>query len=75
MNQKKCRRIASNLIRLEDNSTRTLSVVEIQQNEVAACYPLTQELPHTEWLPGCVTLRRDDKGQLVMEHNGKVINN
>ena len=76
MNPKKrmLRRIASNKIQLEDGSILSQSVVEIQHESVLSSYPLTQELPHTEWLPGCVQLSRTAEGYLLIKHNGTIIN-
>ena len=73
-NSKKNRRIASNEIVLEDGSCLTLSVVEIQSGIVSSVYPLTQELPHTEWLPGTLCLKRDSEGMLRAYYNDLIIN-
>ena len=71
---KKSRRIASNEIVLEDGSRRTLSVVEIQSGRVVSVYPLTQELAHTEWLPGSVTIECDEQGLRRAYYKGNMIN-
>ena len=71
---KKLRRIASHEIVLEDQRRLTLSVVEIQSGEVLTWYPLTQELPGTEWMPGQIVLRRDVNGVLRAYHNDRIIN-
>ena len=71
---KKPRRIASHEIELEDHSRQPLSVVEIQSGEVLSWYPLTQELPSTEWMPGQTVLRRDENGVLRAYHNNIMIN-
>jgi hypothetical protein len=70
---KRIRKIASNQIVLEDKSVLTQSVVEISQGEVLKWYPLTQELPNTEWLGGQVCLIRDNDGVLRAYYNNKVI--
>ena len=67
------RRIASHEIVLEDNSRQTLSVVEIQSGEVMSWYPLTQEIACTEWMPGQVELRRDERNVLRAYHNNILI--
>ena len=68
------RRIASHEIVLEDNSRQTLSVVEIQQGEVVRWFPLTQEIACTEWMPGQIVLRRDEKRLLRAYYNNMIIN-
>jgi hypothetical protein len=51
----------------------TRSVVEIADGVVQQCYPLTQELPFTEWLSGPVRLSRDEQGVLRAYFNNKMI--
>jgi hypothetical protein len=70
---KKQRKIASNQILMEDGSVLTRSVVEIAEGVVQQCYPLTQELPFTEWLGGPVRLIRDEQGLLRAYYNNKII--
>ena len=70
---KRLRKIASNQILMEDGSMLTRSVVEIADGIVQQCYPLTQELPFTEWLVGPVRLGRDDQGVLRAYFNNKII--
>ena len=70
---KKLRKIAANQIVLQDNSLLTLAVVEISNGEVTKWYPLTQELPNTEWFGGQILLKDDDNGVLRAYYNDKVI--
>jgi hypothetical protein len=48
-----------------------LSVVEIEAGLVKATYPLVEELPHTEWLPGQIELRQDKDGACKAYYQGK----
>jgi hypothetical protein len=50
------------------------SVVEIQSGVVTRWYPLTEELPQTEWFSQSVSLSRDAEGLLRARINNKVIN-
>ena len=65
-----CHEIAST----EDNLSMKLAVIEIQSGEVTRCYPLKGELPHTEWMPGQIVLRRDNNGILRAYYNNVIIN-
>ena len=71
---KKLRKIASHETILENGTRQTLSVIELQEGKVVSCYPLTGELPQTEWMAGQIVLRRDDEGVLRAYHNNKIIN-
>ena len=72
---KRTRRIATHeIVREEDNSVLTLSVVEILSGTVQRCYPLKGEQAATEWLPGRIVLRRDAEGVLRAYHNNIMIN-
>ena len=72
---KKQRRIACHRIVLppgmESPIWPTPSVLEIQSGVAVRWYPLTQELPQTEWFPGEVVLCPDDQGQLRAYYNGQ----
>ena len=70
---KRLRRIASHETILENGTRQTLSVIEIQEGKVVSCYPLTEELPQTEWMAGQIVLRRDDDGILRAYHNNRII--
>ena len=71
---KRRRRIASHQILLDNGSLLTrLSVVEILSGVVTDIYPMTEELPQTEWMPGEIRLTRDAEGQLRAYYNGKII--
>lgn len=67
------RRIASHQTVSEDGSTLTLHVVEIRCARVTALYPLTQELPFTEWFSGTIVLRRDEGGVLRAYYKEKLL--
>ena len=49
----------------------TPSVLEIQSGVAVRWYPLTQELPQTEWLPGEVVLSCDEQGLLRAYYNNQ----
>jgi len=73
MNQK-MKRFACHEIVLADGSRQTLSVVEILSGEVVRWYPLKEELPFTQWLPGSIELRHDHEGALHAYYNNVMIN-
>ena len=70
---KKLRKVASNKRALPDGQIQTLSVVEICDGQVTALYPLTQEQPFTEWVGGCLSLRRDEQGLLRCYYQDRII--
>ena len=72
--KKDFRRIASHEILLENGSRMKQSVVEIQSGVVTRWYPLTEDLPHTEWFAERICLSRDAEGLLRARVNNKVIN-
>ena len=72
--KKNFRRIASHEIVLENGSRLTQSVLELWQGVAIRCYPLTEELPQTEWVSQSVSLRRDEAGLLRAYVNNKVLN-
>ena len=74
MTTKNFRRIASHEVVMPDGSRQTLSVVEIQSGVVTKCFPLTQELPFTEWMTGEIVLRRDEQGLTRAYYNNVIIN-
>jgi hypothetical protein len=41
---------------------------------VSQWYPLTEELPFAEWMPGQIVLRRDGEGLLRAYYNNVMIN-
>lgn len=47
--------------------------MEIQEGEVCRWFPLTEELPHTEWLAGTIELKRDSNGLLHAYYNNVII--
>lgn len=67
------RRIASHMIRFPDGSCQNLMVMEIESGKLTRYYPLTEEWPNTEWLPGEVCLMKDDEGRLCAYYEGKKI--
>ena len=56
---------------MDSPSLSTPSVLEIQSGVAVMWYPLTQELPQTEWLSGEVVLKHDDHGLLHAYYNGQ----
>jgi len=45
------------------------AVIEIEGDTVVSCYPLTGELPHTEWLGGTAHICN---GKLRLSDNRKI---
>ena len=74
MTTRNIRRIASHEVVMPDGSCQTLSIVEIRSGVVKKCFPLTQELPFTEWFPGQIVLRRDEQGFTRAYYNNVIIN-
>jgi len=72
--KRKLRRIACHEIVLEDRSSLSLAVLEIQQGRILRYYPLTQELPFTEWVAGRIVLKRDEEGIMHAYYNNEMIN-
>lgn len=64
------RRIAANRIILDDKQL-TQHVIEIEDDFVKNYYPLTAELPFTEWLRGTITLITDKDGVIRAYKDGK----
>ena len=59
---------------MPDGSCLKMSVVEIQSGVVTKCFPLTEELPFTRWMPGQIVLRRDEQGLTRAYYNNVIIN-
>ena len=72
MKNPKLRRIASPLVSTPQHRL-TLHVVEIVSGVVSRYYPLTEELPHCEWMKEPVQLKNDADGHLRAYCNGKLI--
>lgn len=49
---KKCCRFAVNRLHLPNGDVLFNQVLEVQDGRILAFYPLTEELPDTEWLGG-----------------------
>lgn len=64
------RRIAANRIILDDKQL-TQCVIEIEGDIVKSYYPLTDELPFTEWLGGTITLTKYKDGTIRAFKDGK----
>ena len=58
------RRIASNLLITPEGKHLTQYVVELDCGVVKEIYPLMQELPSTEWLPGTIVLKENEEGDI-----------
>ena len=67
------RRIACHQLVLPTGKSLTLQVVEIRGGLVENYYSFTEELPRTEWLPGCVKLNDDGDGLVRAYYEGKLI--
>lgn len=67
------RRIACHEIRLPNNQTLPMSVVEIQSGKVLRYYPLKEEQAATEWWKGLIQLKLQDDGSLKAFYEGKEI--
>ena len=55
--QQKVRRLAANEVLLADGSKIAPGVVELVGGIVVKTYPLTEELPRTEWVRGTIEIR------------------
>ncbi len=69
MNQKPTRpvrRIACAELLTPQGLLATPHVVEISQGSVVNYYPLTRELPFTEWTSCQLSLREDEDGRLTL---------
>ncbi|MBO4564278.1 MAG: hypothetical protein J5720_02470 [Bacteroidaceae bacterium] len=53
-------RIAANKVIIDEN-TYTNHVVELEEHRLLCHYPLTEEIPHTQWYRTIII----EKGQLV----------
>jgi hypothetical protein len=68
--QKHPRRIASNEVRTPENLTLTRYVVELAEDGVVCdLYPLTQEMPFTEWMQDRLEIRNENGNRYVYYHN------
>ena len=67
------RRIACNeLIDLEGRLL-TLYVVELRNGIPSAHYPLSEEIPNTEWMTGRVEIKKDGDGIVRAFYKGNLI--
>lgn len=64
------RRIAANRIILDDKQLKQ-HVIEIEGDIVKSYYPLSDELPFTEWLGGTITLTTGKDGAIRAYKDGK----
>lgn len=55
--QQEVRRLAANEVLLADGSKIAPGVVELVGGIVVKTYPLTEELPRTEWVRGTIEIR------------------
>ena len=68
--QKHPRRIASNVVITPEGQSLTQYVVELTEaGTVCELYPLTQEMPFTEWMQGRLEIRNEDGCRRVYYHN------
>ena len=51
------RKVATNRVYLSDHECYTNHIVELSDHIIIRHYPLTTELPHTEWLGGTIVIR------------------
>lgn len=63
------KRVAVSRLIASDNKELSNQVVEMEGGKVIAHYPLTHELPHTEWIGG--TLHIDEEDRAVHTINNK----
>ena len=67
------KKIASNRVILEDGTVLSLRVLEIIDGKVTRMYPLSQELPATEWLSGQIYIKSDSEGNFRAFYNNMII--
>lgn len=65
---RKRRRFAANRVIFE-NTTIVNGIVEIDEDKVVDFYELTEELAHTEWVGGTITLIRKDDNLIAYKDN------
>lgn len=73
MQKKRLRRIAANVVVTPDMTCFAPGVVEMGNGIVNKVFPLTRELPFTEWTGGKVSVRRCADGTAVAYKDGKRI--
>lgn len=66
------RRIATNRI-IFDGKEFIQYAIEIEGGSVKDYYPLTEELPFTEWIGGTITLSNDAEGCIRAYKDGKLL--
>lgn len=64
------RRIAAHRVRIHGKELR-MHVVEITDGWVTSCYPLSEEMPFTEWLGGTIDITTDETGRRTAVWQGK----
>ncbi len=68
------RKVAAHEVHI-DQEVMKQAVVELENDEVVACYPFQDELPMTEWLGGTIVVRRDENGRLRAYWNETLLYN
>lgn len=66
------RKIAAHEV-VHDGDTLPMHVVVLTNGIVTDMFPLTEEIPSTEWYVGRIEIRKDENGQLMAFHNNKRI--
>ena len=67
------RQIASNRLVTTNGSNLTLYVVRLSNGYVTDLFPLQEEISQTEWLPGTISLHKDDDGRVRAYYQGKLL--
>ena len=74
MEEKKKRCFAAHRAILPDGEEIPLAVVEVVGNAVSSVFRLQSEIPSTEWIGGCIELRRNDEGRVQAFKDGEILN-
>lgn len=64
------RRIAAHRI-VNEQHTIELGLVELTDGWVSDCYPLVEELAHTEWMSGTIYIRKNSNGKYYAYYKGQ----
>ena len=67
------RRIASNQVTTPEGRCLIQYVVELENGTLANLFPLSRELPNTEWFQGEIVLQQQTDGSVRAYYKGKAI--
>lgn len=67
------RRLAANRVVLPDGEELATAIVEISDADVVSVFRLEKEIPSTEWIGGCIELRRGTDGRIHAFKDGLML--